>query len=127
MAAMIGVDPVSDGLARAARMGVATSTEGIGSLTRMPDYEDIRIVFDGTSADARDHSPKIREALPQGVIRRKTHTSSGSKTAAPSRRTIMMLQWPWAKLERAVCTERCKYGYLTSAAPGFADPIMTIA
>ena len=34
-----------------------------------------------------------------GVIRRRTHTSSGSKTAAPSRRTIMMLQWPWAKLE----------------------------
>jgi len=32
MAAMVGVDPKSDGLARAERMGVATTAEGIDGL-----------------------------------------------------------------------------------------------
>src|SRR6516225_2631022 len=46
-----------------------------------------------------------------GGIRKAIRTSSGAKLAAPSPRTIMMLPWPWAKLEqRAVCAERCTYG-----------------
>ncbi len=36
MGAMVGIDPASDGLARAARMGVATTHEGVAGLTRMP-------------------------------------------------------------------------------------------
>ncbi|MGP4689273.1 reverse transcriptase domain-containing protein [Agrobacterium pusense] len=41
-------------------------------------------------------SPKVQS---DGAIRRETHTSSGLKIAVPSRRTIMTLLWPWAKLE----------------------------
>ncbi|WP_430461520.1 acetaldehyde dehydrogenase (acetylating) [Thalassolituus sp. LLYu03] len=50
--AMVGIDPESDGLARAARMGVATTHEGVDGLVRMPCFADIDIVFDATSAGA---------------------------------------------------------------------------
>lgn len=52
MAVMVGVDPQSDGLARAHRMGVTTTSDGLEGLRRMPLYEDIAIVFDATSAAA---------------------------------------------------------------------------
>ena len=48
MGAMVGIDPASDGLARAKRLGVATTHEGIEGLTKLPEYADIRIVFDAT-------------------------------------------------------------------------------
>ncbi|HWG06533.1 MAG TPA: acetaldehyde dehydrogenase (acetylating), partial [Beijerinckiaceae bacterium] len=50
MAAMIGIDPASDGLARAARLGVVTSAEGVEGLRRLQNYADIKVVFDATSA-----------------------------------------------------------------------------
>lgn len=52
MGAMVGIDPASDGLARAQRMGVAATSDGIDGLVAMPDFADIRIVFDATSAGA---------------------------------------------------------------------------
>jgi acetaldehyde dehydrogenase len=52
VATMAGVDPGSDGLARAARLGVATSAEGLLGLTRLSNWRDIEIVFDATSAAA---------------------------------------------------------------------------
>ena len=52
MGAMVGIDPASDGLARAARLGVATTHEGVEGLTRLPVFADIDIVFDATSAGA---------------------------------------------------------------------------
>lgn len=52
MGAMVGIDPASDGLARAARMGVPTTAEGIDGLVALPGFKDIRIVFDATSAGA---------------------------------------------------------------------------
>jgi acetaldehyde dehydrogenase len=52
MAAMIGIDPESDGLDRAKRLGVPTSSQGIDGLLAMPDFDDIRLVFDATSAGA---------------------------------------------------------------------------
>jgi acetaldehyde dehydrogenase len=52
MAAMIGIDPESDGLARAKSLGVPTSSQGIDGLLAMPDFDDIRLVFDATSAGA---------------------------------------------------------------------------
>lgn len=68
MAAMAGIDPGSDGLARAARMGVAITHEGVAGLTRLPAFNDIDFVFDATSAGAhvkndallRDYKPDIR-------------------------------------------------------------------
>jgi acetaldehyde dehydrogenase len=52
MAAMVGIDAASDGLARAARMGVSTTHEGVEGLARLPVFADIDIVFDATSAGA---------------------------------------------------------------------------
>ncbi|MFG1481223.1 acetaldehyde dehydrogenase (acetylating) [Xanthobacter sp. V4C-4] len=52
MGAMVGIDPKSDGLARAARLGVPVTHEGIEGLRAMPGYGDIGVVFDATSAGA---------------------------------------------------------------------------
>lgn len=52
MGAMVGIDPESDGLARAARLGVPSTSEGVDGLLAMPEFADIDIVFDATSAKA---------------------------------------------------------------------------
>ena len=52
MSVMVGIDPNSDGLARAKNMGVSTSHEGVDGLIEMQEWEDIAIVFDATSAKA---------------------------------------------------------------------------
>ena len=52
VAAMVGIDPASDGLARARRLGVATTHEGIDGLLQMPEFDDVEVVFDATSAGA---------------------------------------------------------------------------
>jgi acetaldehyde dehydrogenase len=52
MVAMVGIDPDSDGLARAARMGVATTSDGVDGLLAMPEFEQVEVVFDATSAKA---------------------------------------------------------------------------
>jgi len=52
MGAMVGVDPTSDGLARAKRMGTATTSDGIEGLLKLDVFDKIDIVFDATSAGA---------------------------------------------------------------------------
>ena len=52
LAAMVGIDPDSDGLARAAKLGVATTHEGVDGLKKLPCYKDIKVAFDATSAGA---------------------------------------------------------------------------
>jgi acetaldehyde dehydrogenase len=68
MAAMVGVDPNSDGLARAAHLGVATTAEGIDGLVAMPQFQDIQIVFDATSAGAHARHDQILRAHGKQVI-----------------------------------------------------------
>jgi len=61
MAALVGIDPESDGLARARRMGVATTHEGLEGLTKLDCYKDIKIVFDATSAGAHKcHNERLQ-------------------------------------------------------------------
>jgi acetaldehyde dehydrogenase len=50
--ALVGIDPDSDGLARAVRFGVPTTAGGVDGLIAMPGFDDIRIVLDATSAAA---------------------------------------------------------------------------
>ena len=65
MSVMVGIDPQSDGLARAQRMGVATTHEGVDGLINMPEFEDIGIVFDATSAGAHlINDKKLKTAKP---------------------------------------------------------------
>ncbi len=68
MGAMVGIDPDSDGLARAKRLGVATTHEGIEGLTKLPEYADIRVVFDATSAGAHKHHNEILQKDGKQVI-----------------------------------------------------------
>ena len=57
ISAFVGIDAESDGLKRAARLGVAVSAGGIEGLVAMPEFAEIKIVFDATSAGAhRKHS-----------------------------------------------------------------------
>jgi acetaldehyde dehydrogenase len=65
MAAMIGIDPASDGLARAESLGVQTSSQGIDGLLALPGFEQIQLVFDATSADA--HVRHWEALRPTGV------------------------------------------------------------
>nr|BFE61739.1 hypothetical protein GCM10020063_062650 [Dactylosporangium thailandense] len=50
--AMAGIDPGSGGLARAARLGLATTAGRVEGLAKLPCFGDVRVVFDATSASA---------------------------------------------------------------------------
>ena len=67
MAVMVGIDPVSDGLARAERMGVAITHEGVEGLTRMDVFKDIDFVFDATSAGAHIKNDAFLRSVKPGI------------------------------------------------------------
>ncbi|WP_300427602.1 acetaldehyde dehydrogenase (acetylating) [uncultured Thalassolituus sp.] len=67
IAAMVGIDPESDGLARARRMDVATTHEGVEGLVRMPVFNDIDIVFDATSASAHINNDAYLRRYKPGI------------------------------------------------------------
>ncbi|NNM45612.1 acetaldehyde dehydrogenase (acetylating) [Knoellia koreensis] len=64
MGAMVGIDPQSDGLARAARLGIPTTHEGVEGLIAMPGFDEIEVVFDATSAKA--HVANAKALAPHG-------------------------------------------------------------
>lgn len=63
--AMVGIDPDSDGLARAKHQGLATTHKGVEGLLDMPDMKNIKLVFDATSAPAHKHNYELLR--PHGV------------------------------------------------------------
>ena len=73
--AFVGVDPESEGLKRAARLGIATTHEGIDGLLAMREFDSVRIVFDATSAGAharhdeilRQHGRQVIDLTPAAV------------------------------------------------------------
>ncbi|NIO41471.1 MAG: acetaldehyde dehydrogenase (acetylating) [Burkholderiales bacterium] len=65
LGAMAGIDRESDGLARAKRLGISTTADGIDGLVQMPVFNDIDIVFDATSARAHIANDKrLRQVKP---------------------------------------------------------------
>lgn len=73
--AMCGIDPASDGLARAAGMGLATTAAGIDGLVQLAEFNDVELVFDATSAAAhlkhdeviRSHGKRLLDLTPAAV------------------------------------------------------------
>ena len=68
MGAFVGIDPESDGLKRAARMGVPITAQGIDGLLAMPEFADIGIVFDATSAAAHKRNSELVLAAGKRMI-----------------------------------------------------------
>lgn len=68
LAAMVGIDPESDGLARAREMGIPATSEGIDGLVAMDDFADIRIAFDATSAYAHEEHDRVLQSHGKVVV-----------------------------------------------------------
>jgi acetaldehyde dehydrogenase len=66
VAAMVGIDPASDGLARARRLGIAAVDTGVDGLIALDGFDDIAIVFDATSATA--HAANAAKLRPHGKL-----------------------------------------------------------
>ncbi len=64
MGAMVGIDPASDGLARARRMGVEVTADGVEGLIALDSFAETEIVFDATSAKA--HVTNAERLAPYG-------------------------------------------------------------
>ena len=73
--AMVGIDPDSDGLVRARRIGVPTTANGVQGLLGMADFAGIKLAFDATSADAhranwaalRDNGIRMLDLTPASI------------------------------------------------------------
>ena len=63
---MVGIDPTSEGLARAAKMGLKTTAEGVDGLLPHVVEDDIKIAFDATSAYV--HAENSRKLNELGVL-----------------------------------------------------------
>jgi acetaldehyde dehydrogenase len=68
MGAMAGIDPSSDGLARAARLGIPVTSDGVDGLVGLPEFADIEIVFDATSAGAHLRNWDVLRPLGKQVV-----------------------------------------------------------
>lgn len=68
MGALVGIDPASDGLARAARMGVASSSRGVQGLVELDCFEEIAIVFDATSAKSHHDNNTVLQRCGKRVV-----------------------------------------------------------
>jgi acetaldehyde dehydrogenase len=64
MGAMVGIDPASDGLARAAKNNVSVVPDGVDGLIAMEGFDEIEIIFDATSAKA--HEANAAKLAPLG-------------------------------------------------------------
>nr|WP_211206797.1 acetaldehyde dehydrogenase (acetylating) [Thiolinea disciformis] len=62
---MVGIDPTSDGLARARDMGLKTTADGVDGLIPHIEADNIQIAFDATSAYA--HAETSRKLTEKGV------------------------------------------------------------
>ncbi|TPV61933.1 acetaldehyde dehydrogenase (acetylating) [Aestuariibacter sp. GS-14] len=63
---MVGIDPASEGLARASKLGLKTTAEGVDGLLPHVEEDGIQIAFDATSAYV--HAENSRKLNAKGVM-----------------------------------------------------------
>ena len=63
---MVGIDPASDGLAKAREQGLSTTADGVDGLLPYLERDGIRIAFDATSAYV--HPENARKLAARGVV-----------------------------------------------------------
>ena len=63
---MVGVDPTSEGLARARDMGLKTTDQGVDGMLPHVEADGIQIAFDATSAYV--HGENSRKLTTRGVL-----------------------------------------------------------
>ncbi|MDP3658611.1 acetaldehyde dehydrogenase (acetylating) [Phenylobacterium sp.] len=68
VAAMVGIDANSEGLRMARESGVAITAEGVEGLVKLPEFKDIEIVFDATSAGAHKHHDAVLRAHGKRIL-----------------------------------------------------------
>ena len=68
VAAVVGIDPDSEGLAMAKASGIAVTHEGIEGAQKLADWNEIQIVFDATSAGAHKHHDRICRAAGKQMV-----------------------------------------------------------
>jgi len=68
MAAFVGIDPESDGLKRAERLGVPVTAQGLDGLIALPGFAEIGIVSDATSAGAHKRHSEVLAAHGKRVV-----------------------------------------------------------
>lgn len=68
VAAVVGIDPNSEGLAMARDSGIETTHEGIEGAQKLDAWDDVQIVFDATSAAAHKHHDAVCRAAGKQMI-----------------------------------------------------------
>ncbi len=68
IAALVGVDPASDGLAIARAEGVSAVATGLEGLMATPEFDEIEVVFDATSAGAHAHHDMVLRAVGRRIV-----------------------------------------------------------
>jgi acetaldehyde dehydrogenase len=68
VAAVVGIDPDSEGLAMARDSGIETTHEGIEGAQKLDVWDDVQIVFDATSAAAHEHHDAVCRAAGKQMI-----------------------------------------------------------
>ena len=68
IAAVVGIDPNSEGLAMARDSGIETTHEGIEGAQKLAVWDDVQIVFDATSAAAHKHHDAVCRAAGKQMI-----------------------------------------------------------
>ncbi len=97
MGGMVGIDPTSDGLARAQRFGVPITAEGVDGLIALDGFDDIAIVFDATSAGAHKANAAQAGALredprrPHARGHRPVRRAGGQPRRTPRRHNVNMV------------------------------------
>jgi acetaldehyde dehydrogenase (acetylating) len=87
MGAMAGIDPDSDGLARARPMGVPTTAEGVAGLLATDVFGELAVVFDATSASAHQKNyAALTGTHVRSSTRPLTSTNSSGAGSSPSAR-----------------------------------------